>query len=79
MLYCTGMKVSRIGVSGKVGTSTRTGAPRAMAEGGVTGEAGTKPDATSLGGVGGGGSGVGDTTTVTVPPKRDCHSARRRR
>src|SRR3546814_9674682 len=70
-IYSTGTNVWRRGVRGKVGTSTSTGAPGTLT--------GVKPDATSLGAIGGGGKGVGDATTVTVPPKRDCPSASRRR
>jgi hypothetical protein len=40
---------------------------------------GFQPAGASPGGTGGGGSGVGDRRSVTVPPKRDCHSASRRR
>ena len=58
--YFTGTNVSRIGVNGKVGTSTRTGAPGIMADGGVIGAPlGVKPGVTSLGAMGGGGRGVG--------------------
>ena len=32
---------------------------------------------TGGGGTGGGGSGLGTAHTFTVPPKRDCHSAKR--